>query len=95
FLETENATEVSPDCLLEDACDLMIENQLHYLVVTEDKVIKGIFSSFDALGLLESKSPEASAQPAQAADKAGPTLQPVEKPNSEGTGPTRPHKDAA
>ena len=32
-----------------EAADLMIKNNIHHLVVTEDGSIKGIISSFDLL----------------------------------------------
>ncbi|MEZ0368724.1 MAG: CBS domain-containing protein, partial [Candidatus Sericytochromatia bacterium] len=52
FIDTHAFIEVAPDCTVQQACELMVEKQLHHLVVTRNHKVKGIFSSFDALRIL-------------------------------------------
>jgi len=38
---------VSPESSIHDAARLMVDNQIHHVVVVEDKILKGIVSSLD------------------------------------------------
>lgn len=51
--------QVAPDFGLDEACDLMLENQLEQLVVIDQGEVKGIFSAFDALRLVEGRHKQA------------------------------------
>jgi len=46
---THKIIEVSSDLTVKDAASLMVKNNIHHLVVTEDGSIKGIVSSIDIL----------------------------------------------
>jgi len=46
---THKIIEVSSDISVKEAAELMIKNNIHHLVVTEDESIKGIVSSIDIL----------------------------------------------
>jgi CBS domain-containing protein len=46
---THKVIEVSPTLSIKEATELMTENHIHHLVVTENKSIKGIVSSIDLL----------------------------------------------
>lgn len=99
FLEglDKSQIQVAPDFSLDEACDLMLENQLKHLVVIEKGEVKGIFSAFDALRLVEGRhhhdpdAPgEANQQPSvvkQASRPSTPKGQPKsEKQEKKGTG---------
>lgn len=43
---------VSPDCLVSEACQLMVDNHIHRILVTEEEQVVGIFTSFDASKVL-------------------------------------------
>jgi signal-transduction protein with cAMP-binding, CBS, and nucleotidyltransferase domain len=55
---THKVIEVSPALSIKEATELMIENHIHHLVVTENKSIKGIVSSIDLLKSCFSKQNE-------------------------------------
>ncbi|MBC7474713.1 MAG: CBS domain-containing protein [Candidatus Sericytochromatia bacterium] len=44
--------ETSIDTTVKDACNLMIENDIHRVLVTQNNKVKGIFTSFDAVRIL-------------------------------------------
>ena len=44
---THKIIEVSPDISVMEAAELMIKNNIHHIVLTENKSIKGIVSSID------------------------------------------------
>ncbi len=44
--------EISTDTTVKDACNLMIENDIHRVLVTQNNKVKGIFTSFDAVRIL-------------------------------------------
>jgi CBS domain-containing protein len=46
---THKIIEVSSDISIKEAAELMVENNIHHLVVIEDGSIKGIVSSIDIL----------------------------------------------
>ncbi|HEY9840612.1 MAG TPA: CBS domain-containing protein [Candidatus Obscuribacterales bacterium] len=52
FMDTQELPEIAPDCPVQEACRLMVDKQLHHLVVTRNHKVKGIFSAFDALRVL-------------------------------------------
>lgn len=52
FMDSEEPVTLGPDSSLQDACKLMVENQLHHLVITQNLQVKGIFSAYDALRFL-------------------------------------------
>jgi CBS domain-containing protein len=46
---THKTIEVSPGITVHEAAELMVKNKIHHLVVTENKLIKGIASSIDLI----------------------------------------------
>jgi len=46
---THKVIEVSPDTSTKETAALMLKNKVHHIVVTENKVIKGIVTSIDFL----------------------------------------------
>ncbi len=52
FMDSEEALTVNPDCSLQEACQVMVEHQLHHLVISDQFKVRGIFSAFDALKFL-------------------------------------------
>ena len=46
---THKVVEVSSDISVKEASELMVENKIHHLVVTENNAIKGIVSSIDLI----------------------------------------------
>ncbi|MFZ2407179.1 MAG: CBS domain-containing protein [Methylobacter sp.] len=44
---THKVIEVSPDTSVSETAKLMLENRIHHIVITENKLIKGIVSSID------------------------------------------------
>ncbi|MGV3524300.1 MAG: CBS domain-containing protein [Candidatus Sericytochromatia bacterium] len=65
FMDTEECLEVEMDCSVQEACRLMVEKQVHHLVVTRNHRVKGIFSSFDALRILAKQQPAADSASAE------------------------------
>ncbi len=55
---THKVIEVDPDISVKEAAELMIRNQIHHIVVVENKSIKGIVSSIDIVSeyLLKQKA---------------------------------------
>lgn len=53
FMDPQQTVQVEPECPVEAACELMIRQRVNHLAVTREGEILGIFSSFDALGLVE------------------------------------------
>ncbi|PIQ23375.1 hypothetical protein COW36_03100 [bacterium (Candidatus Blackallbacteria) CG17_big_fil_post_rev_8_21_14_2_50_48_46] len=52
FMKELEYVAVPPDCLVQEACELMVTNNLHHLVVVQNEKVQGIFSAFDALRIL-------------------------------------------
>jgi len=48
----KKAITVSADTKITDACKFMFENKVRRVIVTEDDIVKGIFSAFDAVKIL-------------------------------------------
>jgi predicted transcriptional regulator len=46
---THKIIEVSPDISIREAVELMMENKIHHLVVSQDKTIVGIVSSLNVI----------------------------------------------
>jgi CBS domain-containing protein len=46
---THKIIEVNPDISIKKAARLMLDNNIHHLVVTEDNSVKGIISSLDII----------------------------------------------
>ncbi len=44
---THKVIEVSPDTSVSETAKLMLKNRIHHIVITENKLIKGIVSSID------------------------------------------------
>lgn len=63
FMDTEECLEVEMDCSVQEACRLMVEKQVHHLVVTRNHRVKGIFSSFDALRILAKQHEPSDSEP--------------------------------
>ena len=49
---TQPVIEVSPNLSMMEAAELMIANNVHHLIVTQDGVVTGIVSSMDVMQLL-------------------------------------------
>lgn len=46
---THRVIEVGPEVSVQEAARIMIENQIHHLMVTEGEIMKGVVSSIDLL----------------------------------------------
>ena len=46
---THKIIEVNPEISIKKSARLMLDNNIHHLVVTEDKTVKGIISSLDII----------------------------------------------
>jgi len=47
---THKVIEVSPDTSAREAAKLMVKHKINHIVITENKIIKGIVSSIDFVG---------------------------------------------
>jgi CBS domain-containing protein len=52
FMKAVEYVAVPPDCTVQEACELMVNNNLHHLVIVYNHLVRGIFSAFDALRIL-------------------------------------------